>query len=458
MPMLARYNKRPKLLLFSTETIVKITSGAALALALTACGGGGGGDVAATPGKVTTSGVAAIGAPVADGQVEFKCASGARSSATTAADGSFSVELLESDYPCVLSLTGGNANGKPLASSLHSATRSAGTANITPLTDLIVANLIAQRPAKWLATATPADLSASITEEKLAQALEGLIAALASLPGEPALPAEFHPISSRFVAAPGDAADDLLESYDRALEAADLSHISAVARVAAGEKLAEGVYTATVFTTPDLRSFRMKVTGESRDSKILSIMDPIRGKEHVQWIDSGNRVNGYATSTHAVSHLSLPGMVGGLLEISKMADYSTFLTTDHHQYAYISDDFIEIDPKELFGKSFTVYDNHLSDQKYDTLILDNNGIATIHSHYETYTWHNFLQFFTDSGVTDQDEEEDGGRHFTSHAKAFKSISKQGMVKYAFIRTITHERLEMNESDQEEDSVEFAISE
>lgn len=231
---------------FQKRKMVKTAFAAAIALALAACGGeGDDSDAAAAMAPSTLSGVAAIGAPVVQGRVDCQCASGASATASTASDGSFSLGLLDSDYPCALRLTGGTAQDKPMTTPLHSLARSAGTANITPLTDLMVASVSGQRPAAWLAGARPGDMAGIITDARLSQALDSLSAALASLPDQLLLPANFHPITSLFGAQPEDSAHDLLEDYARALEAAGLTQDSATARVAAGEKLAPSSHRAT---------------------------------------------------------------------------------------------------------------------------------------------------------------------------------------------------------------------
>lgn len=234
------------MLRFQKKQILKTACAAVIVLVLAACGGeDGDSDAGASMASSSLSGVAAIGAPVVQGRIDCLCASGASATTSTASDGSFSLDLLDSDYPCALRLTGGTAQDKPMTTPLRSLARSAGTANITPLTDLMVASLSGQRPDAWLAGARPGDMAGIITDARLSQALDSLSAALASLPDQIALPVGFHPITSLFGAQPEDSAHDLLEDYARALEAAGLTQDSATARVAAGERLAPGNHGAT---------------------------------------------------------------------------------------------------------------------------------------------------------------------------------------------------------------------
>ena len=106
---------------------------------LTACGGGGSGLDSGSASSVT--GVAATGMAIAGGQVSLKCAVGSTSSTTTQADGSFTIDVSNVKLPCVARVDFVDSTGA--AKKLHSVVRAAGTVNITPLTDMVVANLSA---------------------------------------------------------------------------------------------------------------------------------------------------------------------------------------------------------------------------------------------------------------------------------------------------------------------------
>ncbi len=234
--------------------ITKFTLGAAMCAALAACGGGGdsspGGSSADNTPTVTTSGTAAIGAPIVGGAVALKCASGATASATTGSDGSWTVSLKSTDYPCVARVSGGQANGSALASPLHSVAAASGTTNITPLTDLEVGVLAKGDPETWFNGAKNGDLAGAITSGNLADALAKLTTALSTLPGKPTLPDGFNPLTSSFKAEKGDAGDNLLESYGAGLTAAGLSQSAAAEKTAqrhganAGRVLRDGVHLA----------------------------------------------------------------------------------------------------------------------------------------------------------------------------------------------------------------------
>lgn len=115
-----------------------VLAATALAAALAACGGGGGDTGAAT--AATVSGVAATGLAIAGGTVSLKCAAIDPAAVTTLADGSYSVDVSMSTLPCVARVDYVDpATGS--AQKLHSLVQAAGTVNITPVTDMMLANL-----------------------------------------------------------------------------------------------------------------------------------------------------------------------------------------------------------------------------------------------------------------------------------------------------------------------------
>ena len=108
---------------------------------LAACGGGG----VNAPAAASVNGVAATGAAIAAGTVTLKCVSGTSTAAVTGTDGSFTVDIGSVTLPCVGRVDYKDSNG--VAQKLHTFIGAAGTANITPVTDLLVANLTAGTPA-----------------------------------------------------------------------------------------------------------------------------------------------------------------------------------------------------------------------------------------------------------------------------------------------------------------------
>ena len=122
---------------------------------LSACGGGGTGGTAGNS-ATTVTGVAATGLAIAGGSVSLRCAVGATNPVTTATDGSFSIDVSSLTLPCVARvdyLDGSNKKQK-----LHSMVTASGNVNITPVTDMVVANL---------ANGTAADVFDKLDSEKL---------------------------------------------------------------------------------------------------------------------------------------------------------------------------------------------------------------------------------------------------------------------------------------------------
>lgn len=116
-----------------------LLTGVAAAM-LAACGGGGDGDGAApqTPVTTTIRGTAAVGAALANAEVQAKCVAGT-ATATTAADGTFTLSLADVKRPCVLSVA--TPDGGKLHSVVTPGTGTTVVANITTLSELITASL-----------------------------------------------------------------------------------------------------------------------------------------------------------------------------------------------------------------------------------------------------------------------------------------------------------------------------
>lgn len=130
----------------STTDLARLRSafGAVLLASLAGCGGedsGGGAAPSAAPSpapaSVTLAGVVSTGTVQANVAVAAKCVPGT-TSGTTASDGSFSLSVSAANLPCLLEAT------LPNGTQLHSVAVGSGasaTANITPATELVVAEL-----------------------------------------------------------------------------------------------------------------------------------------------------------------------------------------------------------------------------------------------------------------------------------------------------------------------------
>lgn len=154
---------------------------------LAACGGGG--DVASTPSTatgttpttsaaLTLSGVAATGAAIGGKTVDAKCAAGT-GSATSNADGSYTISVTSGSLPCVLKIT--PASG-PALYSVATGSGNTATANINPVTQLVVASLTGSDPDAYYtsfdssaaAAVTPAAVTAAVSAVKTTLLAAGL--------------------------------------------------------------------------------------------------------------------------------------------------------------------------------------------------------------------------------------------------------------------------------------------
>lgn len=105
----------------------------AFAGVLAILGGCGGGD---STDSITITGTAAIGKALSGASVVVTCAAGT-GSATSNADGSYTVTINSGKGPCLLTATQGTTV-------LHSVASGAGVVNITPLTDMLATYLATQ--------------------------------------------------------------------------------------------------------------------------------------------------------------------------------------------------------------------------------------------------------------------------------------------------------------------------
>lgn len=137
--------------------VVQTIAAAAAVLLIAGCGGGGGSTTSSTPTPTPTpslelSGTAATGAALAGATVQVKCAGGS-GNGTTTSTGAYTISISGGTLPCIIQVSG-SAGG--VAVTLHSVTESGTTdsstaktsavANVTPVTEMIVAQLTAALP------------------------------------------------------------------------------------------------------------------------------------------------------------------------------------------------------------------------------------------------------------------------------------------------------------------------
>ena len=211
----------------------------ALCFLVSACGGGTSTSVTAAtaispapaPPTVSVTGTAATGAAIAGGAVTLNCVSGKTGIASSGADGSFSVSVAGVTFPCVARVDYKDSAG--VAQQLHSFVTAAGNANISPITDLLVANLTGGSAADAFDKFDPARASA-VTPAQLAAAATKVKAYLKTL-GVDTTNLPDDPITTKFVAkngtTAGDAFDKVLDDVKAKLTAIGLTIASAATKL-----------------------------------------------------------------------------------------------------------------------------------------------------------------------------------------------------------------------------------
>lgn len=415
----------------TNKGIAQIALSAIMGAVLVACGGGGGGDSGnagnPAPSTTTANGVAAVGAPIVGGTVTLKCASGATATTTTGTDGTWKVSLKSGDYPCVIRVDGGQAHGQALATPLHSVVAGSGISNITPLTDLMVGILSNSKPNAWFDSANNGDLGSKISAAALASAQDKLKETLASLPGKPALPDGFNPVTSAFNAQKGDAGDDLLESYGAALTSTGLTQTEAAASASAGKPLTQGAFAGSMFTTRNMLTFRAGGALTHGGDYVLSIPDPKRGltTAKITMSSDGNVTQVGQPLRNVVSFLS-----------NRFAQYCQSEPYSVH-YAYISDDWTPVtDSNELVGKIFREYE-YCQDTGFTQFHSDGSFTYTPYgSNAQPESLLGFSKAFTGEGMEDPREDA------VVKAKAFK-ITINGKTTYAYVAVATSKNTKLD---------------
>ena len=136
---------------------------------LAACGGGGGGAaISDTTGSANTStvkiaGSVAKGLALPSATITFKCADTSSLTGLTDASGEYSISLPVAALPCLAQAVGDGGE------KYHSIATAAGTVNITPLTELIVALVFLSEPGE-IFTRPTAEVFAKVTLASVAKA------------------------------------------------------------------------------------------------------------------------------------------------------------------------------------------------------------------------------------------------------------------------------------------------
>lgn len=217
-----------------------------LAMGMVGCGGGGGGSGGGSPpaNTSTLNGVAAVGTPIVNASISVICATGNLLSTTTSntgTGGAWQVTFSGRTLPCAVELSNGTINGATNATPYHAIAVAAGTVNVTPLTDLMVANIVGTATlSTWFAglTTNPSPLS-NITQTQVDTALAALSTALSGLPQL----ASNNPITTPFTPTTGNVIDDMLTALAMAIsKTTGVTYASLLGEVA--------TTTATTTTVP----------------------------------------------------------------------------------------------------------------------------------------------------------------------------------------------------------------
>lgn len=406
------------------NNIARISFIAAVAAALSACGGGGGSSspaVETPPAPVVktsaVSGTAAVGSPIANGTVSIKCASGATSTTTTGTTGTWSATFKDTDYPCVAQVSGGTANGGNNAQTLHTFVLTGNsTANITPITDLVVGALFDKKPSDIFSAPKAAELQA-INATNTAAAVTEVKAILATLPGKPALPDGVDPITTTFTPAAGNKMDDMLETYGTSLKAAGVTQEQAATGVATNTALTQKAFAAKAFSTPGLDGFQIGSSINLDNTFGIAIADIKRGNYTAKaQIDTDGNVTSFVDAGQLTGVVSKLGNRVGMFCAANEGK-------SQGQYVFASTDMVEVtNLGELVNQTFTEYADCAAK---DTVTFDANGTA----HYSNGESDNGIAaVFSANGANI-----DGSN---VRAKAYKYTDTNGATKFAFVVVAT----------------------
>ena len=223
---------------------------------LAACGGGGD-DATTTPVTDTTpttpaalalSGVAATGAAIGGKTVEAKCASGT-GSATSNADGSYTISVTSGSLPCVLKIT---PDSGPALYSVATGSGSTATANINPVTQLVIASLTGTDPDAYF-TGFDTTAAAAVTSAKVTDAVSAvkttLLAAGLDLGSIDVLAGTLTPATTTTT---GNAYDQALDALAAKLASAGTTLADLTATVAAGSTTSTPTVAVATSATPSL--------------------------------------------------------------------------------------------------------------------------------------------------------------------------------------------------------------
>ena len=291
-------------------TLKRLALGFASTGILTIYGCGGGSSSATTTSDVTTTfkGVAATGKALANATVNITCAAGAEST-TTKPDGSYSVDVKNITLPCALKAA--SSDGTTVLYSVTSATATSSNtqvANITPLTQLLVANLAGTEPAAFFSN-FGASTASSVTDSAIDAAQTAVLGTLSNAGIDVAGLTSTNLVSGTLVAGSStnayDVALEALGAKLTALAPTGTTLATLTTAVANTSTTTAPTSTATTNGTPSLPAAQLLKTADNNCSALRSgdywAITPVMG---------GNIASQYTSASYNASNKTATNLVG----------------------------------------------------------------------------------------------------------------------------------------------------
>lgn len=341
----AEFTRQPIHMTSSMLSILSRSLVAAAVLTITACGGGGGNGGFATPTQTSAanpqtrpaesrlatpdantalttrlSGLAAVGAPVANGSVSVQCATGTAVATTTGATGAWSATLTDQKFPCLVTVSGGTV---PAGQSLYSMALDASDLNVTPLTGLVVAGGLHAAPSTITASSLASSASSALAQ--------GLAKVNASLKASGYSPLAGNPLTTSFQPSAGDAHDDLISTLMRSLADENIAYDEMLSSIASAGDAEVPIPLTHVFKAAELAAIpQLNRASISASGDELSMTLGAGANAVGSFVGGGN-------GNKAV--LQLPGLAGTkLIDFKDMAMDVKGATTSggRNVYAYVN--------------------------------------------------------------------------------------------------------------------------
>lgn len=186
---------------------------------LVACGGSPS-ESTPVPGgssSLSLSGVVAKGAALAGATVTANCAAGTATPVTASGTGTYTLTITGGALPCVLQATGTGADAGLVLHSVATGSGSSATSNITPVTELLVAQLAGQDPAAFMTAADATLLNSTVTTTNIDAAKTEVISTLAAAGLDTTALGSADMVSGTLQAGTGAGYDGVLDALGAAL-------------------------------------------------------------------------------------------------------------------------------------------------------------------------------------------------------------------------------------------------